>query len=53
VGSGTLDAAGGRFFSPIEPIPGYTAGDVTNGDPLQGLGDGVKTIAINAREASG
>ena len=24
VGSGTLDAAGGRFFSAVEPITGYT-----------------------------
>ena len=26
VGSGTLDAAGGRFFSPVEPIQGFTDG---------------------------
>jgi hypothetical protein len=53
VGSGTLDAAGGKFFSPIEPIPGYTAGETSNGDPLTGLADGVRTIAINARHESG
>ena len=23
IGAGTLGAAGGKFFSPIEPIPGY------------------------------
>ena len=25
VGSGTLNAAGGRFFSALEPIPGYNS----------------------------
>lgn len=53
VGSGTLDAAGGKFFSPIEPIPGYTAGDAQMGDPVEGLAEGVNTIAINARQESG
>lgn len=27
VGAGTLGAAGGKFFSPIEPIPGYADED--------------------------
>lgn len=49
IGAGTLGAAGGKFFSPIEPIPGYAIEGTQIGDKLQGLGDGVKTIAINAR----
>ena len=56
VGSGTLDASGGRFFSPIEPIPGYTShmeGGAGMSDPVQGLANNVETIAINARHASG
>jgi hypothetical protein len=53
VGSGTLDAAGGRFFSTTEPIAGYTVGDIANGDRLAGFGDGVRTVAINARQVSG
>ena len=56
VGSGTLDASGGRFFSEVEPIPGYTA-HMQDGagmhDPLLDLADNVETIAINAREVSG
>lgn len=32
VGSGTLDAAGGRLFSSVEPIPGYTEGTLKVGD---------------------
>ena len=53
VGAGTLGAAGGKFFSPIEPIPGYAQEGTWIGDDLQGLGDGVRTIAINARQESG
>lgn len=52
VGSGTLEAAGGKFFSPIEPIPGYTLhmkGGAKNKDPLLELGENVKTVAIGAR----
>lgn len=41
VGSGTLDAAGGRFFSELEPIPGFTKGPVGMSDPLEGMADGV------------
>lgn len=37
VGSGTFDAAGGRFFSAVEPIPGFTKGDVDMGSPVEGL----------------
>lgn len=34
VGSGTVAASGGRFFSDVEPIPGFTTGTVKNDDPL-------------------
>jgi len=53
VGSGTLDAAGGRFFSDVEPIEGFTNGDKKMGSPVDGLYDNVKTIPINAREPMG
>lgn len=56
VGSGTLDAAGGQFFSDIEPIPGFTEhmeGGANIGDAVLGLKDGVETIAIPARAPSG
>ena len=53
VGSGTLDAAGGKFFSPVEPIPGYTDGDKIMGSPVDGLSEDVETVAINAREPHG
>lgn len=56
VGSGTLDASGGLFFSPVEPIPGYTShmeGGADMHDPLLGLADNVKTVAINARHPEG
>jgi len=57
VGSGTVDAAGGRFFSPIDPIPGYTShmkmGGASMGDPVLGLAETARTFAIPAREASG
>lgn len=53
VGSGTLDAAGGRFFSALEPIPGYTEVMPKMSDPVDGLAQGVETIAIGARHKSG
>lgn len=56
VGSGTLDASGGKFFSPIEPIPGYTShmeGGADMHDPLLELAENVTTVAINARLPSG
>ena len=56
VGSGTLDASGGRFFSPIEPIPGYTShmeGGAGMSDPVQGLAEGIETFAIPARHPNG
>ena len=34
IGAGTLGAAGGRFFSPIEPIPGYAIEGTEIGDKL-------------------
>jgi len=54
VGSGTVAASGGRFFSDIEPIPGFTTGAVKNGDPLVGLTEMVENvIGINARDNEG
>lgn len=56
VGSGTLAAAGGKFFSPLEPIPGFHThieGGPKMNDPVHELADNVETIAINAREPSG
>ena len=54
VGSGTVAASGGRFFSDVEPIPGFTTGSVKNGDPLEGLADMVDSvIGINARDDDG
>ena len=56
VGSGTLAAAGGRFFSPLEPFGGYhnhIEGGPKMDDPVHELADGVETVAINAREPSG
>ena len=41
VGSGTLDGAGGRFFSGVVPIDGFTEGDVKAGDDVPGLADQV------------
>ena len=44
VGSGTLAAAGGRFFSSVEPIPGYHThieGGPKNNDPVHELADNV------------
>ena len=51
-----MDAAGGQFFSGLEPIPGYTdyiTGDVNIGDGLLGLKEGVETVAVPARAPSG
>ena len=53
VGSGTLDAAGGKLFSPVEPIQGYTDGTSKAGSPVEGLSSDVETVAINARMANG
>jgi hypothetical protein len=53
VGSGTLDAAGGKYFSHIEPIKGFSDGDKVMGSSVDGLDDGVATIAINARKPQG
>ena len=54
VGSGTVAAAGGRFFSDVEPIPGFTTGSVKNNDPLQGLANMVEgVIGIDARDKDG
>jgi hypothetical protein len=53
VGSGTLNASGGKFFSAIEPIPGYTNQPKKDGDSVEGLSDNVKTITIPARRADG
>ncbi len=51
VGSGTLDAAGGKFFSSVEPIH-YGCG-ANAGDPVEGLASGVENYAIAARSTSG
>jgi hypothetical protein len=51
VGSGTLDAAGGKFFSAVEPIH-YGSG-AKAGDPVEGLASGVENFAIGARLPSG
>jgi hypothetical protein len=56
VGSGTLDASGGRFFSPLEPIPGFSdhmEGGPKMSDPVLGLGEDVETVAVPARAPSG
>jgi len=53
VGSGTLDAAGGKLFSPVQPITGYIEGPSKSGDGVKGLNEDVKTIAINARMPNG
>jgi len=53
VGSGTLNASGGKFFSPVEPILGYTNGEKKDGDEVEGLCSKVETLAIQARVPSG
>ena len=56
VGSGTLAAAGGKFFSPLEPFAGYHThleGGPKINDPVQDLADDTETVAVNAREPSG
>ena len=50
VGSGTLDAAGGCYFSDVVPLPdGETEGQKLNKKPLAGLAEDVETVAIPAR----
>ena len=51
VGSGTLDAAGGKFFSALEPI--NVGCGAQSGDGVQGLSSNVSHYAIAARHASG
>ena len=56
IGSGSLPAAAGKFFSPTEPIPGYHKhidGGPKMNDPVQGLADNVEAIPVNARATSG
>ena len=53
VGSGTVAAASGKFFSPIEPIPGYhkhIEGGPKNNDPVLELVDNVEIVSIVARD---
>ena len=53
VGSGTVPAAAGKFFSAIEPIPGYhnhIEGGPKMDDPVLGLVDNVEIVAIDARD---
>eukprot|EP00277_Geminigera_cryophila_P001574 CAMPEP_0179416164 /NCGR_PEP_ID=MMETSP0799-20121207/6642_1 /TAXON_ID=46947 /ORGANISM="Geminigera cryophila, Strain CCMP2564" /LENGTH=489 /DNA_ID=CAMNT_0021188997 /DNA_START=57 /DNA_END=1526 /DNA_ORIENTATION=+ len=50
VGSGTLDAAGGCYFSDVVPLPDDdSAGQKLNKKSLQGLAEDVETVAIPAR----
>jgi len=45
VGSGTVDAAGGKMFSPVVPLP--VAGvDFAMGMPLEGLAENVETVRL-------
>jgi len=53
VGSGTLAAAGGKFFSPVEPIEGFTDGSKKNGDEVEGLAADVSTVAVDSRTPEG
>ena len=56
VGSGTLDGAGGRYFSSILPVNQNDedslspVDDVMPHDPLPGLGENVEAIGIKARD---
>ena len=54
VGSGTLDGAGGRYFSSILPVAhneqSSRDNDVMPHDPLPGLGENVEAIGIKARD---
>lgn len=53
VGSGTLDAAGGCYFSDVVPLPdAATEGMKLNKQPLEGLAEDVETVAIPARDKS-
>jgi len=50
VGSGTLDAAGGCYFSDVVPLADEIAeGQKLNKMPLPGLAEDVETVAIPAR----
>jgi hypothetical protein len=50
VGSGTLDAAGGCYFSDVVPLPDAdTEGKKLNKKALAGLAEDVETVAIPAR----
>ncbi len=55
VGSGTFHAAGGRYFSTVVPIPdsGSRLSGPICGDEVEGLADGVETVAIPARAEQG
>ena len=58
VGSGTVDAAGGKFFSAEEPLPGSLYNNsgikyIRPSDPVPGLADNAKVMAIMAREPTG
>jgi hypothetical protein len=50
VGSGTLDAAGGKYFSPVVPLPEDGMEVKAMGQPVQGLAENVETVSIAARD---
>mmetsp|Transcript_30261 Transcript_30261/g.59091 ORF Transcript_30261/g.59091 Transcript_30261/m.59091 type:complete len:496 (+) Transcript_30261:65-1552(+) len=50
VGSGTLDAAGGKYFSPVVPLPEDGMMAAAMGDPVKGLAENVETVSIAARD---
>lgn len=53
VGSGTLDAAGGCYFSDVVPFPDEeSAGKKLNKQKLAGLAEDVETVAIPARSGA-
>ena len=51
VGSGTVNAAGGKMFSPVAPLP-VEGVEFAMGMPLEGLADNVETVSIDARDLS-
>lgn len=54
VGSGTLNASGGKLFSNYEPLPHLGDGiQKKDGDPVRGLDKDVETLLILARAKSG
>lgn len=53
VGSGTFHAAGGRYFSSVVPISDSSIASPSCGEPVEGLSDGVETVAIPARAEQG